>query len=328
MGKSSDRGKRPAGKRLGNVAAKSAAAFLRGLIWLLGQQPLKVHYFWASILSWFLRKIVHYRESVVYTNLAWAFPYMSYKEIRTVARDFYDHLAEIMVETIWFGGSSLERIHRQHIAAVSNPELISDLSQGGRPVLVLTAHTGNWELLGGTSAYCYNFDLPAVELDRLFIVYKELESKVSDLVFYDNRRQPIPGFQGMIESKGFLRFLLSRRNEPNLYFIINDQYPSQAGIDVGNFLNQRTTAIGASAVMANRLGMSVLFLRMDRLERGRYDLRFELITEDASAMDPKDITLYYMSLLEKEIQEYPANWLWSHMRWKNKNVRNKDLNKR
>lgn len=299
-----------------------AAAVVRGCIRLLGRQPLKVHYVWSKGISWFLRKVVHYREEVVYINLGWAFPEKSYREIKDIAKAYYDHMADIIVEAVWFGGSSPERLHRQRLVEIANIDVLHGLMDSGRSVVVLDSHCGNWELLGGYQQYVYGEAQRPVSKDSFFVVYKELSNKVFDRVFHDNRKNPVPDYKGLVESKGLLRHFLSHRNDRFIYLVNNDQYPKQAGVDVGTFLNQQTTALAATASMAHKLGMAVVFMRMDNDRKGHYTISFETIAEDASRMDPVDITREYMRRLEAEIRENPANWLWSHMRWKNKTKRN------
>jgi KDO2-lipid IV(A) lauroyltransferase len=45
-------------------------------------------------------------------------------------------------------------------------------------------------------------------------------------------------------------------------------------------------------------------------------MTFVPICEDASKMTPEAILRRYYDLLEEEIRQTPANWLWSHKRWK------------
>jgi KDO2-lipid IV(A) lauroyltransferase len=55
---------------------------------------------------------------------------------------------------------------------------------------------------------------------------------------------------------------------------------------------------------------------MQRVKRGHYDLSFIPICDDASKMTPEELIRKYYDMLEAEIRETPANWLWSHKRWK------------
>jgi len=291
---------------------------VRGLMLLFSKQPLKVHYSWSKVIAWLLRDVLKYRKSVIYTNLAWAFPEMQYKEIEDAADKYYDHMADLIVESIWFGGSSSNRIRKSRIAEFANMEVVSDLTKAGRSVIVLDSHCGNWELMGGYRSYMKDETPFPLNRDDFFVVYKELSNRVFDKVFYQNRISPEPGYQGLVESKKLLRLMLSRRDKPSVYLVNNDQYPGVNGIYIGSFLGQPTTAHAATATLAHKMGFAVVFQKMEVVSRGHYRISFEQITDDASKVDAKYIVSEYMRHLEAEILEQPYNWLWSHKRWKNK----------
>ena len=73
--------------------------------------------------------------------------------------------------------------------------------------------------------------------------------------------------------------------------------------------------IGSMGI-ACKLSHAVVYMGMKRLGRGRYEISFTPICEDASKTTPEEILRKYYDLLEQELMETPANWLWSHKRWK------------
>lgn len=68
--------------------------------------------------------------------------------------------------------------------------------------------------------------------------------------------------------------------------------------------------------IAHKMGMGVVYMKMNRVRRGHYDIEFIPICTDASQMDQIAILRKYFDLLEEEIKANPVNWLWSHNRWK------------
>ena len=291
---------------------------LRALMWLPSKQPLKVHYFWAGLIRWTLRDVLHYRQAVIYTNLGRSFPDKSYNDIRAIADRYYAHMAEMIVEAIWFGGCrNYDRLERQRIVEIANPEVLQRAYDNSPSVMVFDSHCGNWELLGGIGSYNFTDRPCPVNVDSTKVVYKALSSKAWEYAMHENRRAPVPHYDGLVEASGLLRYMLSRRGEKNIYLVNNDQYPSRAACDVGTFLHQPTTGFVGSSEMAHRLGMSVLFMRMDNDRRGHYTISFEPLCDDASTMSPEAITRLYYDHLEAAITGCPYNWLWSHKRWKN-----------
>ena len=68
--------------------------------------------------------------------------------------------------------------------------------------------------------------------------------------------------------------------------------------------------------IACKKGMSVAYMNVSCVKRGRYRLTFTPICEDASKEDPVQIMKTYYSLLQRDIEAQPWNYLWTHKRWK------------
>lgn len=294
---------------------------VRGLIVLLSKLPLKFHYFMGDVLAWLAGGVFRYRRDMVMLNLSRSFPELKYKEIRKICKDFYRHFGEIFAETIWFGGSSYRRLRKSRIVTVMNQSEVSELFDSTPSMTVLSTHCGNWEILGGLLGY----DTPdgsrlSVPESAISVVYKKMSNAVSDRVFALNRIAPLEkvGTECEVESHNILRYSLKHRNERRMYIYPTDQAPywGAGKHPIGMFMNQQTNAMMGSVGVACKLSHSVMYLKMKRVERGRYEMTFIPICRDASLVTPEEIMRRYYDLLQEEIQETPANWLWSHNRWK------------
>jgi KDO2-lipid IV(A) lauroyltransferase len=226
-----------------------------------------------------------------------------------------------MAETIWFSCSSYERVRKSKIVKFTNPELLVDYFEKSPSVTVLCTHCGNWELLGGVFAY---LDETGVEYpftqENMRVVYKKLSSNVANEIFKRNRVSPLAKGKEdcLVESSNILRYAISHRKDKKIYVYPADQAPYwKAGKHfIGDFLNQPTHAMQGSMGVAYKLSHSVLYLKMKRVKRGQYEWTLIPICEDASKVTPEELLRKYYDLLEEEIKETPANWLWSHKRWK------------
>jgi KDO2-lipid IV(A) lauroyltransferase len=300
---------------------KVLAKIFRGLIVVLSQLPLKFHYFMGDVFAWIAKNIFKYRLGMVWMNVSRAFPEKKHHQLRQIVNDYYTHLGEIVAETIWFGGSDYKRLNRQGIVTVKNPEVINEIYLSSPSTTVLFTHCGNWEILGGLPGYMRagGKECPFTEND-ITVVYKKMSSEVSDMVFAENRVAPLPGKfpECEVESMNILRFALQHRNEKRVYIYPTDQSPyhSTGKHPMGIFMNQQTNAMLGSAVVASKLSHAVVYMKMKRVERGRYEMSLIPICANASEHKPEDIMRKYYDLLEQEINETPANWLWSHKRWK------------
>ena len=293
----------------------------RGLIVLLSRLPLKFHYFMGDVFSWIAMKVIHYRSETIMLNLARSFPELKSWDLKKIYRNYYRHFGELVAETIWFGGSSYRRLNRSGIVTVMNAKEFSELYDNTPSMTLLSTHCGNWELLGGLLGYrTADGGKLSVPETAISVVYKKMTNEVSDRVFALNRIAPLEevGTECEVESHNILRYSIKHKNERRLYIYPTDQAPywGSGRFPIGKFMNQETTAMMGSVGVACKLSHSVMYLKMRRVERGRYEMTFIPICRDASKLTPEEIMRKYYDLLEEEIMETPHNWLWSHNRWK------------
>lgn len=288
-----------------------------GCLSLCGKLPLGWLYGIGGAVSWAMKRI-NYRKGVIYTNIARAFPEKDYRWVEDVADRYYARIGELAAEAIWFGGcaGNGNKLRRQKVYEYVNPEVLLEI-QEKTGVMAMKSHCGNWELFGGIYSYVDSEDFKArLPVDRVFVAYRPMRNKVSDIVFYENRRAPLPDYAGQISDSRLMRHAVSNRTQRPVYILNADQYPYQAGHYVGDFLNQPTWGMLGGFALAVKLGFAVLYMREERAGRGHYRLTFEIITENAKGQDPEELMRRYYALLEEDIRKDPVNWLWSHKRWR------------
>ena len=293
----------------------------RGFLVMLSKFPLKFHYFMGDILAWLAKNVLRYRSGVVMLNISRSFPELKYGDIKKIYDDFYTHFGELVAEAIWFSGSSYERLRKSGIVTVVNPEEVSEMFDNTPSMTVLSTHCGNWEILGGLLGYpTATGGKMTITEKAISVVYKQLRNPVSDRVFALNRIAPLEevGTECEVISHNILRFSIKHKDERRMYIYPTDQAPylGTGRFPIGMFMSQETTAMMGSVGVACKLSHSVMYLKMRRVERGRYEMTFIPICRDASTMTPETIMRRYYDLLEEEIRETPHNWLWSHNRWK------------
>jgi len=297
-----------------------AKYFLRGIMLLFGILPLKVHHFNARIIAWLLRSVARYRVDDVMINLSRSFPDKSYSELKTIRNDFYLHLADVFVEALWFGARNVGQLHRSGIVRIKNPEEAARLLKDSPGVICLNTHCGNFELFGGICAYDYTFDSPVLNESNFCISYLAQPGEVWNSVLEANRKAPVvdkKNYDGYLESRELLRFILRHENERRFFSVITDQRPyfySPSFMHV-NFMHQDCVSMYAGAAIACKRSFAVCYCKMTVEGRGKYALEYIPICDDASTMDKEIIMKRYYELLEEQLNEQPFNYLWTHRRW-------------
>ena len=292
-----------------------------GLLHLQGRLPLAYHRWWGRRLAWLVGSVFRYRKDVVMANLARCFPDRKYDELQTIGKRFYTHFTTVLTEMIWFGAcrgpKGRKRLHESHIVELTNPEELKRIYETYPQIMILQAHTGNWELFGGLNQYAYGTSLD-IDPSALAVTYHRMSSPLWESVMAENRAAPVldQGFHGYVASDNILRFVLENKEKKFLYNFIADQYPySGTGSEI-DFMHQKTRVTTAAAKLAVKLDMAVVYLRYQCREEGGYSITFVPITEHAGGQDALEITKQYYQLLEEDLEQQPWNYLWTHKRWK------------
>ncbi len=264
---------------------------------------LTVADFMAQAISLILSKVWRYRKQVIITNLKNAFPGYSAQEQGQMLSLYYDHIADLIVETFMLASLSRDRLQR--LARYQNTDLLADLFNSGRDVILMASHYGNWE---------YLLSLPLITNYRVVAAYSPLSNK-----FLDQKMKGLRSRYGvtLIDKKDYYRFILREESsQPTLYVLITDQRPGAYSKKKLTFLNQKTFVHAGAQRIAARLDGAVVYLDVVNRKRHFYDYRFELMTDNIRDQAPEKLIKDYYKLLENTIQRKPELWLWSHRRWK------------
>jgi KDO2-lipid IV(A) lauroyltransferase len=272
---------------------------------LAGLLPIRVLYLKASFLRFFAEKILRYRFQVIVQNLSRSFPEKNYKEIRELVHAFYRHFFEIFAEVI--KSQALKPEQAKARFKIENPELISDFHSRGINVIAMAGHRGNWEWVIMMPLF-YGFSI--------YTLYKPLSNQLMESLMGRIRKRFGLKLLSMNQAG---RFILSKKDYPALYLFVGDQSPSHKDPEYSfNFLNQPSLMFTGGAKLAKATSSAVVYFSINKIKRGYYSVKFSTIAEPQESCNDKEILKRFVNLLENDIRQQPAFWLWSHKRWKNK----------
>lgn len=252
---------------------------------------------------------------IALTNLDLAFKdSLTPLEKRRIARQAFTTMARTVLDMIWFCRDTERRLARY---LTLDPDFRNRIYT--TPIIGLTAHFGNWELLGrGLLARGYPHAAVAAPLinpgvERLF-----------------NRSRMMSGMD-IIPQAGALRGVLKALKLKKHVALVLDQNvrPEDGGIFV-NFFGLPVPMSGAAAILAERTGTPIVVLFCMARPDGTYyvyalpPLKPESFTgpdssrRSASAEpdNTRTMTQAVADLFQQEIRKHPGQWLWMYKRWK------------
>ncbi|WP_026464013.1 lysophospholipid acyltransferase family protein [Adhaeribacter aquaticus] len=268
--------------------------------------PFPVLYFFADIVYVLLYYVIGYRKKVVYQNLYNSFPHKKEAEIKAIAKQFYHNLADIIFEILKIGTISKAGLRKR--VSYKNPELLRPFLDNGHTIIALGSHACNWEWGLASSSLFYTEGVDGV--------YKPLNNPFFEeyMRFLRSRMGSTP-----VKMKELLRHMIRNRQEPRMVCLLSDQIPPKGEIQYWTtFLNQDTAFYVGADKLADSFKYPVIFIAVERVSRGHYMFSFELLQDQGVTKKESEyaITEAYARTLEKWINKYPADYLWSHRRWK------------
>ena len=250
--------------------------------------------------------VVGRQRTQAITELTRCYPEKSHDEIRAMVRRMFQNLGMNQVELFrWIGGKEDEIESR---VTLLHPERAEQALARGKGVAVLTAHIGNWDLMGLWSAKRY----------PMTIISKDLRSAAANKFWMEARKRSTLNIVGAHNSyRACLRVL---KDNGCLGFILDQNMIRREGIFVDFFGKPACTTPGL-AVLAAHAGSPVLPVFMVRRDDGRHEVHILPMMEPPEDRKPEAIakaTQAYTKIIEDFVRQYPEQWIWMHRRWRTK----------
>lgn len=268
--------------------------------------PFKVLYGISDLMYVLFYRVIGYRKKVVVENIQKSFPGKTAEERKEIAKKFYHHFCDLIVESLKIFTISESQIHERMIC--KNPELINKYFDQNKSVIIAGGHINNWELF-------------AVAIDdavkhQTIGIYKPLTNK-----FFDDKMKKTRSKYGlrMISTKIVSTVFEEEKNNLTATIFATDQSPSNPNNCYWTtFLNQDTGVPFGTEKFSRQYNMPVIYGRINKEKRGHYTFEFLTACDNPQQTAPGEITENITQLIEKNILEAPEFWLWSHRRWKHK----------
>jgi Kdo2-lipid IVA lauroyltransferase/acyltransferase len=267
--------------------------------------PDKVLYAFSRLLCFVAYRIFGYRRNVIRENLSKSFPDLDSKSLKLYEKRFYQYFADFLVESA--RAISFDADKLTNYCSVDNIELLESQLKKGKHVFVLSGHYNNWEYYSICFAKLLDYPMIAA--------YQPLSNKFFDSKIKSNREKS--GLK-LIDMKQLPAYLKDKNTEPTITILLSDQRPKNlTKVYWTEFLNQKTAWMKGPEQLARMFDTTVFFGHIRQKERGKYNVKFDIISESASNEESGYITTRFSSKMEEMIKEDPPFWLWSHKRWKN-----------
>jgi KDO2-lipid IV(A) lauroyltransferase len=267
------------------------------------RDPLLLRLFYAlgGAVAWFAYRVLRLRREVIRGNLERSFPEWPKERLMAVEREFARRQGELVAELLY--SPWLDEGEMRGRLAFVNAEAIREATPE-RPVIVVTAHVGNFE---------WGIQRVALEAGKGVIgLYKPMRNERVDRWFRQRRSR----FGGrLVPAKDVTHEVA--RGDVAVICIVADQAPTTSPRrHWTRFLGQDTAFYMGPERLARVMRARVVVAGIRRLRRGCYEAVFEPVKEQGERLQAGEMTERYARALERWVRDDPPGWWWSHKRWK------------
>ena len=286
---------------------------LFALSYLISLMPFRLLYGISDLLFVVNYYIIGYRKKVVFRNLRRVFPDKPEKEIVKLARSFYRHFSDFLVELVKIISLPMKSFEKRMI--ITNPELFGELEAENRSFALVAAHYNNWE---------WSNILPTKMAHVFIAIYRPLKSKSMDKL---SRAIRARYNAVLVPMEGVFREAVNTRNRSKLFaiFFLADQRPPRKNRYWTTFLGQEASFFEGVEKLSRKLELAVVFMDMKKTGRGKYELTLKKLFNNAAETRENEVMQTCIREMENEILAAPQYWLWSHNRFKHTRPENCNL---
>lgn len=275
-------------------------------IYPLSFLPLRWLYVISDALSMILKRVLKYRSKVIKENLNLAFPDRDENYKNNLMNRFYDHLSDLVVESVKSFSISNKQIRKRY--AVKGVECTFKDLEKNRNIIVVSAHYANWEWAA--------LSCPLYFKHKCAVIITPLSDPFMNKKLAQSRGRN--GYD-LVPKQEVKDYISEDTKTPRAIFFLSDQSPSNPDRAYWTqFMGIETAVQYGVEKYAREYNMPIYYIHVERDKRGYYDVTVEPLIKEPRSLDEGQIIEKVTRHIESKIASDPGQWLWSHRRWKHK----------
>lgn len=267
------------------------------------RMPWKLNVFLGKILSKIFFIFDFRYKYLALRNLKLVFPKYRSKEILNIAKKCYENLGINLMEFFLF---KRIRYFYSDIVNFSNEDknILKELLNNQKGVIIFSAHFSNWELLGCSLAI-EKFPLAVIArqvyIPLLSRLVDEIRSSVGEIVINRNAKNSLKDLLYAIKNKYLIGVLIDQ----NIKDIKNVRIP---------FLGIESNTPISFVEIAIKYEIPSVVGLIYREKSCKYNIKIIPIDKEYYK-DKIKFASFVNNIISKYILSYPEQWVWIHKRW-------------
>ena len=241
----------------------------------------------------------------------------STNEKNKIIKKSFQNLAVSALQCLWATRDTENRVRRLIEGEPAGLDILRQCLKKNKGIFFLTAHFGNWEIMGLFHGYLGICPLSSIvrKLDNPYLdkATKNFRTFSGNRIYY---RDESP-----------LKIVRELKNNGSVA-VMMDQNTAKGGVFV-DFFGKKAATPRSLALLSYRLGTPILPLFCHPPDKGTYRIEYgPEIRFEKSGDKENDIlkwTHQYELFIENVIRENPAPWMCGHRRWKTRPPEEKEI---
>ena len=239
-------------------------------------------------------------------NLARAMPELSEEQRKTVLRGMWDNLGRVVGEYAHLADINIDAKDEPGSVVVTGLEHFEQLRASGKPVIFISAHFGNWEVM---SLVASRHGFPLVH------VYRAANNPFVEEILQELRK-PVGGRHIPKGTEAARELIRALKRTEYLGMLVDQKLNN--GIAVP-FFGRDAMTTPAPAEFALKAECPVVMAHVERLGGARFrvviDKPIHFENTGDRERDVYNAMLLINRTIEGWIRQRPDHWFWVHKRW-------------
>lgn len=274
-------------------------------LWLISRMPFRMLYAFSDMVFILIYYIIRYRRKTVQNNLKIALPHLSETEHKRIEKEFYKHMCDMFLEMIKTLSITAEEMDKRF--QFTNIEVVHEFEKKQKSIILMYSHYASWE---------WSIALGRHISFKGYGIYKKIQNPYFDKLVRDIRSK----FDAtLINTKSTIKEVTQNQEKGilGLYGFISDQTPRPQKTHYWEeFMGKVVPIHTGGEMLAKKLNMSTVFMKVEKVKRGHYQATFIPITDNPREIPDYQVTYRFIKEVEKQILEKPEYYFWTHKRWK------------
>ena len=246
-------------------------------------------------------------KSITKQNIRIGLGNLDKKKEEEIINDMWSNIGRTFAEYVFLKDFKFNKTNFDHMK-INGTNYLDEIRKSNKPVIFYSGHFANFELM-------------AMELDKSGIktaaIYRPLNNFfLNPLMEYLRMKYICP--TQIPKGRMGMREIISRINDGYSIALMMDQRVSE-GQKI-SFFNKPAFTTTIPAQLALKYNCKLVPILLERKESVNFEMTvyepYKIEKTGNDDEDTKNITLKINQIIEKMIIKNPAQWLWSHNRWK------------